>query len=98
MHDLAVHMSRCTAGRLDERRLAAQKSFLVGVENADERNFRKIETFAEQIDPDQDVEICRLVQRSHDSGVAPAGRLLAGREALLTHFYKLIVEMMEGPG
>jgi phenylpropionate dioxygenase-like ring-hydroxylating dioxygenase large terminal subunit len=42
----------------------------------------------------QDVEICRLVQRSHDSGVAPAGRLLAGREALLTHFYKLIVEMM----
>lgn len=44
----------------------------------------------------QDVEICRLVQRSHDSGVAPAGRLLAGREALLTHFYKLIVEMMDG--
>lgn len=42
----------------------------------------------------QDVEICRLVQRSHDSGVAPAGRLLAGREALLTHFYKLIVELM----
>jgi nitrite reductase/ring-hydroxylating ferredoxin subunit len=42
----------------------------------------------------QDVEICRLVQRSHDSGVAPAGRLLAGREALLTHFYRLIVEMM----
>ena len=43
----------------------------------------------------QDVEICRLVQRAHDSGVAPPGRLLAGREALLTHFYRVIVEMME---
>lgn len=43
----------------------------------------------------QDVDICRLVQRSHDSGVAPAGRLIAGREHLLTHFYKLIVEMMD---
>jgi choline monooxygenase len=43
----------------------------------------------------QDVQICRLVQHSHDSGVAPAGRLLPGREALLTHFYKLIVEMMD---
>jgi choline monooxygenase len=52
-----------------------------------------------QLDADptipQDVEICRLVQRSHESGVAPAGRLLAGREALLTHFYRVIVEMME---
>ena len=43
----------------------------------------------------QDVDICRRVQHSHDSGVAPAGRLLPGREALLTHFYKLIVELME---
>src|SRR5947199_5364959 len=50
-------MSRCTAGRLDERRLAAQKSFFVGVEDADERNFRKIETFAEQINSDQNVEL-----------------------------------------
>jgi nitrite reductase/ring-hydroxylating ferredoxin subunit len=52
-----------------------------------------------QLDADptipQDVEICKLVQRSHDSGVAPAGRLLQGREALLTHFYKVIAEMME---
>jgi len=43
----------------------------------------------------QDQEICRLVQRSHDSGVAPAGRLLQGRESLLTHFYRVIVEMMD---
>jgi nitrite reductase/ring-hydroxylating ferredoxin subunit len=46
---------------------------------------------------DQDTEICRLVQRAHDSGVAPPGRLLVGREFLLTHLYRRIVEMME-PG
>lgn len=43
----------------------------------------------------QDIEICGRVQHAHASGVAPAGRLIPGREALLTHFYKLIVEMMD---
>src|SRR5207248_10462817 len=56
-HHLAVHMSRCAARGLNKRRLAAQKSFLIRVENADERNFREIETFTEQIDADQDVEV-----------------------------------------
>jgi phenylpropionate dioxygenase-like ring-hydroxylating dioxygenase large terminal subunit len=41
----------------------------------------------------QDVALCARVQRSHASGFAPTGRLVPGREALLTHFYKLIVEM-----
>jgi choline monooxygenase len=44
---------------------------------------------------DQDTEICRLVQRAHDSGVAPPGRLVQGREFLLTHLYRRIVQMME---
>src|SRR6266699_769488 len=52
-------MARRTTGSLDERSLAAQKSFLVGIENADERNFGKIETLAEQIDTDEDVEVGR---------------------------------------
>src|SRR6266699_4049564 len=52
-------MARRTTGSLDERSLAAQKSFLVGIENANERNFGKIETFAEQIDTDEDVEVGR---------------------------------------
>ena len=42
-----------------------------------------------------EVEAERLVQRAHDSGVAPPGRLVAGREYLLTHLYRRIVEMME---
>jgi hypothetical protein len=49
-HDFAVDMSRGAARGLNEES-AAQKSFLVRIENADERNFRKIETFPEQIDP-----------------------------------------------
>ena len=36
-----------------------KKSFLVRIENADERDFRKIETFAKQIDPDQNIELGR---------------------------------------
>ena len=52
-------MPRRAARRLDERSLAAQESFLVRIENADERNLRKIETFAEQIDADQNIEIGR---------------------------------------
>ncbi len=44
----AVHMSRRAAGGLDKGSLAAQKAFLVRIENADERNFGKIEAFAQQ--------------------------------------------------
>src|SRR5436190_176666 len=58
-HDLAINMSRGAAGSLDQRSLAAQKAFLVGVENADERNFGKIESFSEQIDADENIEIGR---------------------------------------
>src|SRR4029077_10734413 len=58
-HHLAVYMSRRAARRLDQGSLTAQKSLLVRIENADERNFRKIETFTEQIDPNQNVEIGR---------------------------------------
>src|SRR6202030_1943907 len=43
----------------NQRSLAAQKTFLVRIKNADERNFRKIETFSKQIDSDQNIEIGR---------------------------------------
>ena len=41
----------------------------------------------------QDVGICNRVQASHETGVAPPGHLLPGSENLLTHYYKLIVEL-----
>ena len=58
-HDFAVYVSRRATRGLDERSLAPQKSFFICIENADERNFGKIETFAEQIDTDEDVEVGR---------------------------------------
>ena len=49
-------MAGGAAGGLDEARLAAEETFLVGVEDADERHFWQVEPFAEKIDAHQDVE------------------------------------------
>ena len=58
-HDLAIDVARGAAGGLDQRGLAAEKAFLVGIEDADERDFRQIEAFAEEIDADENVELGR---------------------------------------
>src|SRR5438067_12664665 len=50
-HHLSVNMTRRAARSLDERSLAAQKSFLIRVENTNERNLRTIEALADQINP-----------------------------------------------
>ena len=54
---LAVHVPRRATGRLDQTRRAAQITFLVGIEDGDERYFGQVQSFAEQIDPDQHVEV-----------------------------------------
>ncbi len=51
----AFEMARGAAHGLDERAGRAQKAFLVGIENGDERNFRQVEAFAQQIDADERV-------------------------------------------
>ena len=56
-NDLAVDVARRAAGGLNERSLAAQIAFLVGIEDADERDLRQIEAFAQQIDADENVEL-----------------------------------------
>ena len=43
------------ADSLDQGALRAEKAFLVGVENGNERDFGEVETFAEEIDADEDV-------------------------------------------
>ena len=55
-HDLAVDVARRAADGLHERGLGAQKAFLVGVENGDERAFGNVEAFAQEVDADQRVE------------------------------------------
>ena len=42
----------------------------------------------------QDVDICNRVQRGHQTGLAPTGRILGEPEHLLRHFQRLIVEMV----
>ena len=56
---LAVHMPRRAARGLDQRSLRAQVAFLVRIEDADQRDLRQIEPFAQQIDADQHVELRR---------------------------------------
>src|SRR6185295_11464388 len=46
-----------TPDRLDQAALAAQEAFLVGIENSDERDLRDIETFAQEVDADENVEL-----------------------------------------
>ena len=52
----AVDMARRAADRLDQRGARAQIALLVGVEHRDQRAFRNIEPFAQQVDADQHVE------------------------------------------
>ena len=58
-------MARGAAGGLDQTGFAAQKTFLVRVENRHERNFRQIQTFAQQIDADEHVEFA-FAQRAQN--------------------------------
>src|SRR5947207_15259155 len=55
----STEMSRGAPDRLNQRAIAAQESFLVGVKNRDEGNLRQIETFAQQIDSDQHIELAQ---------------------------------------
>ena len=54
--DAAADVARGAAGRLDERRLAAEEPFLVGVQDRDDRDLGQVEPFPQQVDADQAVE------------------------------------------
>ena len=45
--DFAVHMSGSATRGLNEGGLRAEVAFLVGIKNADQRDFREIEAFSE---------------------------------------------------
>ena len=52
----AVDVARGATDRLDKRCLAAQESFFVGIEYANELDLRQVESFAQQVDADKHVE------------------------------------------
>ena len=55
--DLPCRVAGGTTCGLDERRLAAQESLLVGVEHRDERDLRQVEALAQEVHADEDVEL-----------------------------------------
>ena len=55
--DPSVHVARGAARGLDERAARPQEAFLVGVEHRDQRDLGQVETFAQQVDADQHVEL-----------------------------------------
>ncbi len=55
MMTCAVDVSCCASDRLNERSLRPEESFLVGIENRDQRNFGKVETLPQEVDADDDV-------------------------------------------
>ncbi len=54
--DAPVDVTGRAARRLDQRAARSQEAFLVGIEDGDQRHFRQVEAFAQQVDPDQHVE------------------------------------------
>ena len=50
-------MARRAPDGLDERAVAAQKPFLIRIENRDERHLGQVESLAQQVDADEHVEL-----------------------------------------
>ena len=55
--DAALDVTGGAASGLDERSRRAEKALLIRIENRDERDFGQVESFAQQVDADEDVEL-----------------------------------------
>ena len=55
-NDTPLLVAGRTAGGLDKRCRRSEEALLVRIKDRDERDFRKIEALAQQVDSDQDVE------------------------------------------
>ncbi len=63
----AVEMPGAPANRLNQRTRRPQESFFVRVQNRHQRNFRQIQSLAQQIDADQYIELAlaQIAQNLH---------------------------------
>ena len=60
VHDhRTVHVAGGPADGLDERRLRAQETFLVGVQDGHQRDLGQVDPLPEQVDPDEHVELAQ---------------------------------------
>ena len=55
-NNIYPHVAACTAHRLDEAAVVAQKAFLVGVENRDHAHFGEVKAFAQEVDAHEHVK------------------------------------------
>jgi hypothetical protein len=54
---LSVHIPGSPAKSLDERLFGSEETLLVGIEDRDERDLRKIEPFPQKIDANEDIKL-----------------------------------------
>ena len=54
-----VHVARGAADRLDQRAVGAQEALLVGIEDGHQRDLGQVESLAQQVDPDEHVELAQ---------------------------------------
>ena len=60
-----VQMARRATNGLDQGAITAQKAFLVGIKDRHQRDLWHVEPFAQQVDPDQHIELAES-QPAHD--------------------------------
>ncbi len=82
--DLGVHVAGAAADHLDQGGFAAEEALLVGVEDGDQRDFGQVESFAEEVDADEDVEgafaeFAEDFRRGRRFGFRSAGICTSGR-------------------
>ena len=69
--NLALNVARAPPGSLNEGGLASEEPFLIRVQNRHERNFRQIQTLAQEVNADQRIE--RALAQSPQNIHAPDG-------------------------
>ena len=53
---LAIHIARSPTDGLNQAAFRAQKAFLIGIQNSNQRHLGNIETLSQQVNPNQDIK------------------------------------------
>ena len=91
IHDhLAVDITGGTTGSLCQRAVRTQEPFLVGIEDGNERDFRQVETFTQQVHADQHV-VDTGAQVVHDLHAVECGHVamdIVGLDTVIEQIFR----------